>query len=62
VVPRLSATPGGIRHAGGAIGGATREVLGGRLGLDAAALDALAAAGVIATAEAGRPAATGGDA
>jgi crotonobetainyl-CoA:carnitine CoA-transferase CaiB-like acyl-CoA transferase len=47
VVPRLSATPGAVRHAGRAPGHDTRRVLHERLGLDAAALDTLEAAGVI---------------
>ncbi|MBL8347693.1 MAG: CoA transferase [Rubrivivax sp.] len=47
VVPRLSDTPGAVRHAGRAPGHDTRRVLHERLGLDAAALDALEAAGVI---------------
>lgn len=47
VVPRLSATPGSVRHAGHQPGHDTRRVLQERLGLDGAALDALEAAGVI---------------
>ncbi len=47
VVPRLSATPGAIRHAGHRIGEDTRRVLGERLGLAAQALDELERAGVI---------------
>lgn len=48
VVPRLSATPGTVRHAGHQPGHDTRRVLHDRLGLDDNALDALEAAGVIA--------------
>jgi crotonobetainyl-CoA:carnitine CoA-transferase CaiB-like acyl-CoA transferase len=47
VVPRLSATPGGIRHAGRAIGQDTRAVLGEVLAYDADAIAALVKAGVI---------------
>lgn len=47
VVPRLSATPGGIRHAGRAIGQDTRAVLGEVLAYDADAIAALMKAGVI---------------
>lgn len=47
VVPRLSATPGAVRHAGHRTGQDTRRVLAELLGLQAAELDALAAAGVI---------------
>jgi crotonobetainyl-CoA:carnitine CoA-transferase CaiB-like acyl-CoA transferase len=48
-VPRLSATPGTVRHAGRHVGEDTREVLGSILGLDEARLDALQASGVIAS-------------
>jgi crotonobetainyl-CoA:carnitine CoA-transferase CaiB-like acyl-CoA transferase len=48
VVPRLSATPGAVRHAGRRTGQDTRRVLAELLGLQAPELDALAAAGVIA--------------
>jgi crotonobetainyl-CoA:carnitine CoA-transferase CaiB-like acyl-CoA transferase len=48
VVPRLSATPGAVRHSGRAIGADTRSVLGGLLGLEETELDRLEAAGVIA--------------
>ncbi len=48
VVPRLSATPGAVRHAGHHVGEDTREVLRTLLGLDDARLDALQARGVIA--------------
>jgi crotonobetainyl-CoA:carnitine CoA-transferase CaiB-like acyl-CoA transferase len=49
VVPRLSATPGRIDHAGGHAGHDTRRVLIEMLGLDAAEIEALARAGVITT-------------
>jgi crotonobetainyl-CoA:carnitine CoA-transferase CaiB-like acyl-CoA transferase len=48
VVPRLSDTPGAVRHAGRRTGQDTRRVLSELLGLKAQELDALAAAGVIA--------------
>jgi crotonobetainyl-CoA:carnitine CoA-transferase CaiB-like acyl-CoA transferase len=48
VVPRLSATPGGVRHSGHRIGQDTRSVLRDVLGFDAERIDALARAGVIA--------------
>lgn len=47
VVPRLSATPGGIDHAGGRPGDDTRRVLSEKLGLDADEIEALARSGVI---------------
>lgn len=47
VVPRLSETPGSIRWVGPALGSHTDEVLAERLGLDAEALAALRARGVI---------------
>jgi crotonobetainyl-CoA:carnitine CoA-transferase CaiB-like acyl-CoA transferase len=51
VVPRLSQTPGRVRHAGGGVVGAdTREVLSRVAGLDAAEIDNLVAAGVVACA------------
>jgi len=50
VVPRLSATPGAVRHAGRRTGQDTRRVLGELLGMQASELDALAAAGIIADA------------
>ena len=46
-VPRLSSTPGRIRHAGRRVGQDTREVLGAVAGLSADALDQLEAAQVI---------------
>lgn len=48
VVPRLSATPGAIRHAGRATGQDTRRVLAEVLGLSDERIDALARDGVIA--------------
>ena len=48
VVPRLSATPGSVRHAGRRVGQDTRRVLAELLGLQGGELDVLAAAGVIA--------------
>jgi crotonobetainyl-CoA:carnitine CoA-transferase CaiB-like acyl-CoA transferase len=48
VVPRLSATPGVVRHAGRAVGQDTREVLGEMLGMTNADIDALAGSGAIA--------------
>jgi crotonobetainyl-CoA:carnitine CoA-transferase CaiB-like acyl-CoA transferase len=47
VVPRLSQTPGAIRHAGHDIGADTRDVLTGLLGLTDAQVDALEASGVV---------------
>lgn len=47
VVPRLSATPGEITAAGGALGEHNRDVYTGELGLDGDDLVALEAAGVI---------------
>lgn len=49
VVPRLSDTPGAIRHAGRDIGQDSREVLRDVLGLADARIDELARSGVIAT-------------
>jgi crotonobetainyl-CoA:carnitine CoA-transferase CaiB-like acyl-CoA transferase len=46
-VPRLSETPGSIRHAGRRIGQDTRQVLAEVAGFDAAELDRLERAGVI---------------
>ena len=48
VVPRLSATPGAVRHAGHAVGEDTHRVLRDLLNLDEAALAALERDGVIA--------------
>jgi crotonobetainyl-CoA:carnitine CoA-transferase CaiB-like acyl-CoA transferase len=50
VVPRLSATPGGVRHAGRTIGQDTSAVLGEVLGYDDAKIADLTRAGVIACA------------
>jgi crotonobetainyl-CoA:carnitine CoA-transferase CaiB-like acyl-CoA transferase len=47
VVPRLSETPGQVRHAGHDIGGDTRRVLQELLGMPEARIDALQAEGVI---------------
>ncbi len=47
VVPRLTRTPGAIRHAGGDLDADTRTVLGGVLGLDAEELTRLERRGVI---------------
>ena len=47
VAPRLSATPGMVRHAGPDLGEHTAEVLGGLLGIDAATQDAWRAKGII---------------
>lgn len=46
-LPRMSATPGGVRWAGGPLGAHTGEVLGGILGLSTRELDALRADGII---------------
>jgi crotonobetainyl-CoA:carnitine CoA-transferase CaiB-like acyl-CoA transferase len=46
-VPRLSQTPGAVRHAGHRLGEDSRTVLRDWLGLDSAALDALQASRVI---------------
>ena len=51
VVPRLSATPGVVRHSGHRIGEDTRRVLHELLALDDQHIDALAAAGVVRCAE-----------
>jgi crotonobetainyl-CoA:carnitine CoA-transferase CaiB-like acyl-CoA transferase len=48
VVPRLSQTPGAVRHAGHRVGEDTREVLQALLGLDPARIASLERAGVIA--------------
>jgi formyl-CoA transferase len=47
VVPKLSATAGAIRWPGPELGAHTREVLGERLGLDEADIDALVARGIV---------------
>jgi len=47
VAPRLSETPGRIRHAGPALGEHNDAVLRGVLGLDAARLEVLQAARVV---------------
>jgi crotonobetainyl-CoA:carnitine CoA-transferase CaiB-like acyl-CoA transferase len=48
IVPKLSGTPGAVRHPGTwTVGGHNREVLGERLGLDDAQLDRLAEEGVL---------------
>jgi crotonobetainyl-CoA:carnitine CoA-transferase CaiB-like acyl-CoA transferase len=47
VVPRLSASPGRVRWAGGALGAANEQVYGGLLGLSASQLADLRAAGVV---------------
>lgn len=48
VVPRLSATPGTVRHAGRDVGEDTRQVLQDLLGLEDASIDALVGEGVVA--------------
>jgi crotonobetainyl-CoA:carnitine CoA-transferase CaiB-like acyl-CoA transferase len=47
ITPKLSRTPGSIRHAGGRIGEHTREVLADRCDLSASDIDALAQTGVV---------------
>ena len=47
VVPRLSATPGKIKHTGGWVGASTRTTLSAELGLSDAELDRLESQGVI---------------
>ena len=47
VAPRLSATPGAVRHAGPDLGEHTAEILGGLLGIDPATQDAWRARGII---------------
>jgi crotonobetainyl-CoA:carnitine CoA-transferase CaiB-like acyl-CoA transferase len=49
VVPRLSQTPGAVRHAGHRVGEDTREVLRTLLGLDEARIDTLEREAVIAS-------------
>ena len=51
VVPRLSATPGGVRHAGRAVGQDTESVLGDVLGYDAQRIAELVQNGVVARGE-----------
>jgi crotonobetainyl-CoA:carnitine CoA-transferase CaiB-like acyl-CoA transferase len=51
VVPRLSDTPGSVRHAGRAVGQDTHTVLGDVLGYDAARIAGLVRAGVVAGGE-----------
>lgn len=46
-VPKLSRTPGGVRHAGPELGEHNEEILGGLLGLDAAKRADLARSGVV---------------
>jgi crotonobetainyl-CoA:carnitine CoA-transferase CaiB-like acyl-CoA transferase len=48
IVPRLSGTPGVIRHAGGEVGADSADVLGGLLGLSQEEQARLAAEGVTA--------------
>jgi formyl-CoA transferase len=48
VVPRLSDTPGGVRHAGRDVGQDSRAVLREVLDLEDARIDALAQEGVVA--------------
>src|SRR5712691_2938937 len=47
VIPRLSATPGRVTHAGPRVGHHTNEVLGGLLGLSSAEIAGLCAEGVV---------------
>jgi crotonobetainyl-CoA:carnitine CoA-transferase CaiB-like acyl-CoA transferase len=47
VVPKLSATPGRVTHAGAALGRHTDEILSGLLGMSAAQIAELRAARVI---------------
>lgn len=47
IIPRLTATPGAIHHAGGELGADTGAVLSDLLGLDAAELERLATLGTI---------------
>lgn len=47
VVPKLSRTPGGVRHVGPELGEHNDEILGGLLGIDAAGRAELARGGVI---------------
>jgi crotonobetainyl-CoA:carnitine CoA-transferase CaiB-like acyl-CoA transferase len=50
VVPRLSQTPGGVQHAGRAVGENTRAVLSQLLGYDDDRISGLQRSGVIACA------------
>jgi crotonobetainyl-CoA:carnitine CoA-transferase CaiB-like acyl-CoA transferase len=52
VVPRLSETPGEVRHAGRDVGQDSRDVLKELLGLDDRRIDELARTGIVATKEA----------
>jgi formyl-CoA transferase len=52
VAPRLSATPGRVRHPGPALGEHNQDILGGLLGIEAARLVQLYAAGVVGVAAA----------
>jgi formyl-CoA transferase len=47
VQPRLSATPGGVRSAGPALGASTDEILGKVLGLTAGEIEDLRGAGIV---------------
>jgi formyl-CoA transferase len=48
IVPRLTATPGSVRHAGPlTVGQDNEEIYGGRLGLSRQALEDLASRGVV---------------
>jgi|SRR5579871_948766 crotonobetainyl-CoA:carnitine CoA-transferase CaiB-like acyl-CoA transferase len=47
IVPRLTATPGQIAHAGGALGADNHDVFAGLLGLDAATVERLRESGII---------------
>ena len=47
VAPRLSATPGRVRHPGPALGEHNREILGGLLGIDQPSRAKLTAAGIV---------------
>jgi crotonobetainyl-CoA:carnitine CoA-transferase CaiB-like acyl-CoA transferase len=60
VVPRLSATPGAVRHAGRSVGRDTHSVLHDVLGYADAKIDALAQAGVIALGKSPAPRVTSG--
>jgi len=51
VVPRLSATPGEVRHAGRAVGEDTRAVLAALLGYDSDKISGLERSGVITCAD-----------